>query len=105
VAATITWFDLWMEFDQDGRRFERFDRSLPCELSAGAHVVVPDGYPLGTRHQKVVTCFSGVPFERVPSELKGNLERYLPTIEGWDVDQIRREGQRVKLGGRPHPFG
>jgi hypothetical protein len=92
------WFDLWMELDKDGRRFERFSPDLPYELSAGAHVIVEDGSAHGTRFQKSLLCFSGKPFERVGAVLKSEMEKYLCIIKEWDAQYLIEHGDKVKLG-------
>jgi hypothetical protein len=98
VGATTIWFDLWMECDKDGRRFERFRRDLPYELSAGAYVDLQDGSKYGTRFQKAVQCFAGKPFDQIGAVLQGEMERYLPTLEQWDVQYLKDNGKKVQLG-------
>ncbi len=34
-GAPTIWFDLWMEFNKDGQRFEQFTRDLPYECVGG----------------------------------------------------------------------
>src|SRR5262245_4385761 len=65
VRETTVYFDLWMELDANGSRFEHFRRDLPYALFAGAHVVVNDGSKYGVRFQQGITCFSGKPFDQV----------------------------------------
>ena len=97
-GGTIIWFDLWMEFDQNGHRFEQFRRDLPYELSAGAYVDVQDGSKYGTRFQKAVRCFSGKPFDQVGAVLRSEMEKHLPTLEGWDAQFLKDNGEKVQLG-------
>jgi hypothetical protein len=98
TGATKIWFDLWMECDKDGQRFERFKRDLPYELSAGAYVDVQDGSKYGTRFQKAIQCFSGKPFEQVSAVLQSEMEKHLHTLEQWDVQHLKDNGKKVQLG-------
>jgi hypothetical protein len=97
-GETTIWFDLWMEFDQDGHRFERFRRDLPYELSAGAYVDMQDGSKHGTRFQKAVQCFSGKPFDQIGALLKGEMEKHLQSLEAWDMQYLKDHGEKVRLG-------
>jgi len=92
------WFDLWMESDKDGRRFERFRRDLPYELSVGAYVDVQDGSRFGIRFQKSFQCFSGKPFDQVGAVLQSEMETHLDTLEKWDEHYLNENGQKVRLG-------
>ena len=92
------WFDLSMELDTNGRRYEKFSRDIPYELSAGAYVDVQDGSKYGSRFQKSVSCFSGTPFGRVPAILQNEMQKYLPRIDGWDMDSLKDKGQKIELG-------
>jgi hypothetical protein len=96
-APTI-WFDLSMELDKDGHRFEQFRRDLPYELSAGANADVPDGSKHGIRFQKGFQCFSGKPFDQVGAILQSEMEKHLPTLEKWDTQYLKANGEKVKLG-------
>jgi hypothetical protein len=99
AGATKIWFDLWMELDKNGERFELFRRDLPYMLSAGADIVVPDGSKYGTRFQKCFMCFAGKPFDQVAAVLQNEMEKYLPTLEGWNEQYLKANGEEVKLGG------
>jgi len=98
TGATKIWFDLWMEFDKDGQRFERFKPDLPYELSAGASLVVQDGSEYGIRFDKCFQCFSGKPFDHVGPVLQDEMEKHLPALEGWDVQHLKQNGEKVQLG-------
>jgi hypothetical protein len=98
TGATKIWFDLWMECDKEGQRFERFKRDLPYELSAGAYVDEQDGSKYGVRFQKCFPCFSGKPFDQVGAVLQSELEKHLPTLEGWDAEHPKQNGKKVQLG-------
>lgn len=98
IGATTIWFDLWMELDKDRRRFERFSRNLPYELSAGACIVVDDGSQHGSRIGRVFYCFSGKPFDEVGAVLESEMEKHLPTLEGWNEQYLLEHGQKVRLG-------
>ena len=98
TGATKIWFELWMECDKDGQRFERFRHDLPYELSAGAYVDVPDGSKHGTRFQKAAQCFAGKPFDQVGAVLRSEMEKHLPTLEQWDVQHLKDNGKKVQLG-------
>jgi hypothetical protein len=92
------WFDLWMECDKNGQRFERFRRDLPYELTAGAYLDVQDGSKYGTRFGKCFQCFSGTPFDQVGAVLQGEMEKHLPTLEEWDTQYLKDNGEKVQLG-------
>lgn len=97
-GKTNIWFDLWMEFDKNGQRVERFKRDLPYELSAGAYVDVQDGSKFGTRFQKAIQCFSGKPFNQISALLQSEMETKLPTLEAWDAQYLEDNGEKVNLG-------
>ena len=97
-GVTKIWFDLWMEFDKDGRRVEQFRRDLPYELSAGAYVDVEDGSRFGTRFQISIQCFSGKPFDQVGAVLESEMQRQLRTLEKWDAQFLMENGEKVQLG-------
>ena len=97
-GATHIWFDLWMEFDENGQRFEKFRRDLPYELGAGAYVFEDDGSKHGTRYDITSPCFSGKPFDQVGVVLQSEMEKHLPTLEAWDVHYLKANGRKVKLG-------
>lgn len=97
-GAPTIWFDLWMEFDKDGRRFERFRRDLPYELSAGASLILEDGSKYGVRFDKCFQCFAGKPFDQVGAVLETEMEKHLPTLERWDAQYLRENGEKVQLG-------
>ncbi|HEY2585399.1 MAG TPA: hypothetical protein VGI81_06535 [Tepidisphaeraceae bacterium] len=98
TGTTKIWFDLWMEYDKDGRRFERFRRDLPYELSAGAYVDVQDGSKYGTRFGKVIQCFSGKPFDQVGAVLQYEMQKHLPVLETWDAQYLKDNAKKVHLG-------
>src|SRR5580700_918068 len=89
LRETEIWFDLWMEEDKDGNRFEQFRHDLPYELSAGACVVVQDGSKHGTRFSKIMLCFVGKPFDEVGAILQSEMEKHLPTLETWDAQHLK----------------
>jgi len=97
-GAPTIWFDLWMEYGNDGKRFEQFSRDLPYELSAGASLVVQDGSKYGIRFDKCFQCFSGKPFDQVGAVLQRELERHLRTLEQWDAQYLKENGERIQLG-------
>ena len=96
VGDINIWFDLWMEFDANGRRFEIFSRDLPYELSAGAHFdeFSSDGR---NRFHKVYQCFSGRSFDEVCASLAVELEKNLPILEGWDVRFLKADGVKTRI--------
>ena len=83
AGSVRLWFDLWMQLNDDGRRFERFGPDLPYELSAGAYCDVDDVSGKRVRFQMAFQCFSGKPFEQVASALPSELEQNLETLESW----------------------
>lgn len=92
------WFDLWMELDKNGNRIEKFGRDVPYELAAGAFLDVADGSRYGTRFQKSFQCFSGRPFDQVGPALQKEMERHLRTLEQWNVQYLKDNGEKVQLG-------
>jgi len=95
---TKLYFELQMELDEKGCRFEKFRRDLPYGLCAGADIVEDDGSKHGVRFQKDIICFSGKPFDQVGAVLKSEMEKHLPTLEAWDVQFLKDNGEKVQLG-------
>jgi hypothetical protein len=95
---TNIYFDLWMDLDEKGGRFEKFSRDLPYSLYAGADIIENDGSKHCIRFQKGITCFSGKPFDQVPAVLQSEMENHLPTLEQWDAKYLKENGEKVKLG-------
>jgi hypothetical protein len=87
-----------MDFDEKGQRFEQFRRDLPYSLYVGASIIEADGSKHGIRFQKDIECFSGKPFDQVRAVLKSEMEKHLPTLEQWDVQHLKNNGNKVKLG-------
>lgn len=96
-GSTNLWFELWMDLDKNGRRFERFRRDLPYELSAGAYIEVDPGTGSTIRFYKFILCFRGKPFEQIGAILESEMERFLPTLEGWDAEYLAKTGAQVQL--------
>ncbi len=92
------YFDLQMELDESGNRFEKFRRNLPYGLCAGAYIVEDDGSKYGVRFQKGLICFSGKPFDQVGAVLQSEMEKHLPTLEGWNAKYLKDNGEKVQLG-------
>lgn len=92
------YFDLWMDFDANGRRFERFRHDLPYSLYAGASIIETDGSKYGIRFQNDITCFSGRPFDQIGAVLQNEMQKYLTTLEKWDVQYLKDHGKKVRLG-------
>ena len=99
-GAVNVWFDLWMEFDREGRRFEHFTRDLPYELSTGASVVLEDEFNGTVRFQKAIQCFSGKPFAEVGAVLLSEMQKYLSIVEKWDAHHLLTYGKKVDLGAQ-----
>jgi hypothetical protein len=95
---TNIYFDLWMDLDEKGGRFETFRRDLPYSLYAGADIIENDGSKHGIRFQKGITCFSGKPFDQVGAVLQSEMQKQLPTLEQWDAKYLKENGEKVKLG-------
>lgn len=91
-------YDLSMDLDQGGERFEEFRRDLPYGLGAGAQVVVDDGFEHGTRFSKWLTCFTGRPFDQVAATLQNEMQSRLRTLEEWDLQYLLHNGERLPLG-------
>ena len=92
-------FDLWMQLDKHGKRFEEFKRDLPYDLGAGACLLENDGSKHGVRYQKSFLCFFGKPFHEVGAILQSEMEKHLHTLEAWDTQYLKDEGEKVQLGG------
>ena len=91
------WLDLWMEFDNSGKRYKEFFPEIPYELMAGAFFVVNDGFKGNSRYQKSFTCFSNKPFIEVPEVLYEELENNYTILKKWSVDYVKAEGEKIKL--------
>jgi len=96
-GAIKLWFDLWMELDASGRRFERFVRDLPYELSAGASLIVQDGSKNRIRVQKAIQCFSDRPFHKISAILLSEMQEHLHTIEAWNAEYLHKNGMKIPL--------
>ncbi|HOY59217.1 MAG TPA: hypothetical protein PK640_13920 [Verrucomicrobiota bacterium] len=97
-GSTKLYFDLQMELDEKGQRFEQFRPDLPYALCAGASIVEDDGSKYGVRFQKGFICFSGRPFEQVAAVLQSEMEKHLPTLEAWDARYLKENGEKIQLG-------
>lgn len=98
-GSTNIWFDLWMEYDEEGNKFEVFRYDLPYELSAGAYVDVQEASTNGVRFQKCIQCFSGKPFNQIGVDLASEMQKQLCILEEWDVQYLKDKGERIRLGG------
>lgn len=85
------YFDLWMDEDKNGERFEQFRRDLPYSLYCGGGLDEFDG-PDRVRFHIGFTCFSGKPFDQVGAVLMNEMETYLPIIESLDAQYLRDFG-------------
>jgi hypothetical protein len=90
--------ELWMEYDDKGRGFERFRPDLPYELSAGVSIIVPDA-EYGTRFDSWVVCFVHKPFHQVPAVLRTEMEKHLVIIERWTGEYLKAYGRKTTLSG------
>lgn len=97
------YFDLQMDLDENGHRFEKFSRDLSYGLCAGADIVEDDGSKYGVRFQKDLICFSWKPFDQVGAVLQSEMEKHLPTLEGWSAQYLKENGEKVQLGGSRNP--
>ena len=95
------WFDLTMALDENVRRYEQFERSLPYELSCGARLYVEETSGQWIRLSKVFVCFDGRPFEEVPSTLEAEMKHSLPMLETWDAEYLMANGERMALDRAP----
>jgi hypothetical protein len=94
---TRLYFDLWMDWNEEGRRFEKFRRNLPYSLYAGASIIDDSGAGCRIRFQKGITCFSGKPFDQVGAVLLSEMQKHLPVVELWDAQHLREKGKEVQL--------
>jgi hypothetical protein len=97
-GVTRLYFDLGMELDEEGRRFEKFRRDLPYALYAGASIIENDGSKYGISFNKGITCFSGKPFDQVGAVLRSEMEKHLPALESWDAKHLKEYGEKVQRG-------
>ena len=94
---TSLYFDLWMDFDNAGHRFQKFSRDLPYSLYAGASIIEDGGTQGRVRFQKGIACFSGKPFEQVKVIVWNEMERHLPDLERWNARLLKEVGKKVQL--------
>ncbi len=92
--------DLWMEYDSEGKRFIKFDPSLPYELSGGASVHFEDGTEHGYRYSRSFVKYLQRPFHKVESSLYEDLTGILDVLKKWNIGDILREGKKIKLGSK-----
>jgi hypothetical protein len=92
--AREIFFDLCMELDKEGHRFERFTRDLPYNLCGGACFDVRDATKLRVRYGRIFHYFRGKPFDQVGAVLQDEMEKHLPTLERWDVQHLIDYGRK-----------
>lgn len=92
------WFDLWMQLDEQGKRFKTFNPKLPYELSAGACIQISDEAKNRYRYCLILSIFKDFPFNELSISLYDQLNDSLKTIERWTVEDIIKEGKKIKLG-------
>lgn len=97
-GAPKLWFDLMMELDPDGRRYEHFTRASLYELGAGAFLDIEDSPNNGTRHSISFWCFKSKPFDQIGTILKDQLELNLNTLAGFDAGYILKNGEMTRFG-------
>jgi hypothetical protein len=90
------YYDLWIDEDENGNRFEEFRPDLPYSLYAGSFVDLDDDAGV-TRYGMSLTCFTQRPFHQVPSLLHDELERHLPTLETWDIPYLKNHGRSHQI--------
>ena len=91
------WFDLWMELDENGRRYEQFRHDLPYELSSGAYIDALQHSKHGIRYQISELRFSGKPFAEVGAVLLKEMEDQLQILDKWDDRYLLDKGIKVEL--------
>ncbi len=91
------WFDLWMQPDKSGNRFEIFNKNLPYELSAGAYYTESNNSKTSLRFDKSFICFSDIPFFKIEIILQAELSKNLITLKQWNVDFLKKFGRKVVL--------
>jgi hypothetical protein len=52
----------------------------------------------GYRFQKSLQCFSGKPFDQVGAVLQDEMQKRLHTLEEWDAQYLKDNGEKVQLG-------
>ena len=92
------WIELWMELDENGKRYEYFFEDIPCELSAGASIDVSDQTEYGHRFQKSFSLISHKSFKDIPAIIIDELKKADKKLAVWDKEVLVREGKRVELG-------
>jgi hypothetical protein len=93
------WIELWMAFDENGKRFTKFFDQIPYELSAGASFIqVCEGSEssLIERHQHSFLIWNR-PFSDVLSTLDQDLEGAFQVLLGWDKQFLIENGVKVHI--------
>ncbi|MCF6314078.1 MAG: hypothetical protein L3J39_16645 [Verrucomicrobiales bacterium] len=85
-------FDLQMDLDQNGERYEVFSDALPYSMGAGV------GFDEGDfRYSKRFLVMDGLSFLRVSKELIDILLETDQSLQKWNKERVRSEGRKVKL--------
>ena len=82
------WFDLSMEADPKGVRYQFFFTEAPYHLGAGATYEEN-----GIVYSMSFSCFDLLPWTEVLESLEVELETHLPTLESWTADDLRSRGE------------
>jgi hypothetical protein len=92
------WIELWMELDENGKRYEQFFEEVPYELSAGAYIDILDKTKYGHRFQKSFVLFSHRQFKDVPTTIIEGLKKSDEILTSWNKAFLKADGQKVELG-------
>ncbi|HWD38689.1 MAG TPA: hypothetical protein VG944_07560 [Fimbriimonas sp.] len=92
------YFDLQMDLDDEGNRFEEFSRDVPYSLYCGAILAQYAEQNKGTWFSKDFTCFSGKPFHIVPGILREEMEKYLALLRQFDANFLKEHGKESSFG-------
>jgi hypothetical protein len=90
-------FELYMEFDEHGQRFELFRPDLPYTLEACAQLDIRDDPKRGVRYWIGSVCFAHTPFHSVIAVLQREMESRLSVMELWDRQYIEEHGRKSLL--------
>jgi hypothetical protein len=94
------WIELWLQFDSNGKHYEKFRPGLPYDLSVGAHIDVVDKIGSIIRYYATAGVFSGIPFEQFAAALPSELEKCVQLLERYDPAFLQQHGARTVLRPR-----